>query len=88
MRLLLSLFLFASLALTGCAELLIQPDDSRATTAAKVAARVPLAVATIGVSEMAYACARGGWWWGRAWAEEQPETEGITLGSPAALAGC
>ncbi len=78
MRLLLSLFLFASLALTGCAELLIQPDDSRATTAAKVAARVPMAVATIGVSEMAYACARGDW----------PETEGITRGSPAALAAC
>ena len=76
MRLLLSLFLFASLALTGCAVLLIQPDDSRATTAAKVAARVPMAVATIGVSEIADACARGDW----------PETEGITRGSPAALA--
>ena len=42
MRDLLSLFLFASLTLTGCAAFLIQPYDSKATTAAKVAARVPI----------------------------------------------
>ena len=59
MRNLLSLFLFASLTLTGCAALLIQPDDSTATTAAKVAARVPLFVVTFATSEMTYTCARG-----------------------------
>ncbi len=80
MRHLLSLLLVAPLTLTGCAALLIQPDDSTATTAAKVAGRVPLALATVGFSEIVYSCARGGWA-----AEPLPAYE---LGTPEALAVC
>ncbi len=44
--------------LTGCAALLIQPEDSTAIKAAKVAARVPLALGSVGNSEIGYHCAR------------------------------
>ncbi len=80
MRHLLSLLLVAPLTLTGCAALLIQPDDSTATTAAKVAGRVPLALATVGFSEIVYSCARGGWAADSAAAYE--------FGTPEALAVC
>ncbi len=76
MRHFLSLLLVAPLTLTGCAALLIQPDDSTATTAAKVAGRVPLALATVGISEIAYSCARGGY------------AGSAIAGTPEALAEC
>ena len=44
---------------TGCAAFLIQPEDSTAMKAAKVAARVPLALVSLGESEVVYYCARG-----------------------------
>jgi hypothetical protein len=44
----------ASLLLTaGCASLKVQNDDGFATAAGKVAFRLPLAVATLGISEIA-----------------------------------
>ena len=57
MRSFLALLLVAPL--TGCAAFLIQPEDSTARKAAKVTARVPLALVSAGSSEVAYYCARG-----------------------------
>jgi hypothetical protein len=53
------IFLFASiLAVSGCASLRIETADSTGAKAAKVMARVPLAVMSLGASELAYACDR------------------------------
>ncbi len=46
------------ISLTGCAGVLIEPEDSRLTKAGKVAARIPVALVTLGVSEFAYLCAK------------------------------
>ena len=86
MRHFLSLLLVAPLTLTGCAALLIQPHDSTATKAAKVTGRVPLAVATFGIAELAYSCARGSWPADPATAAQQAKDE--TRGTPAVLAEC
>ncbi len=51
------LALLLVIPLTGCAALLIQPEDSTAIKAAKFTARVPLALVTVGYSEFAYHCA-------------------------------
>ena len=56
MRSLLTLLLVVPL--TGCAGLLIQPDDSTARKATKISARVPLALVSLGDSERIYHCAR------------------------------
>jgi len=42
----------------GCRGLMVQPTDSSALAASKVAVRVPLAVVTVGMSEIQYACVR------------------------------
>ena len=42
----------------GCRGLMIQPGDGSALAASKVAARVPLAVVSVGMSEIQYACVR------------------------------
>ena len=42
----------------GCRGLMIQPGDSSALAASKVVARVPLAVVSVGMSEIQYACVR------------------------------
>ncbi len=86
MRHFLSLLLVAPLTLTGCAALLIQPHDSTATKAAKVTGRVPLAVATFGIAELAYSCARGSWPADPATAAQQAKDE--TRGTPAVLDEC
>ncbi len=52
------LALLLVVALTGCAALLIQPEDSTAIKAGKFTARVPLALVSLGRSEIAYHCAR------------------------------
>ena len=57
MRSLVTLLLLVPL--TGCAAFLIQPEDSTATKAAKITARVPLALVSVGNSEIIYYCARG-----------------------------
>ncbi len=54
------LALLLVISLTSCQALLIEPEDSDARTAAKVAARVPMAIATIGITELQYHCARSG----------------------------
>ncbi len=51
------LALLLVIALTGCAALLIQPEDSAAIKAAKFTARVPLALVSAGFSEIAHNCA-------------------------------
>ena len=48
------------ISLTSCQTLLIEPEDSAARKAAKVAARVPIAIATLGMTEFQYLCARSG----------------------------
>ena len=52
------LALLLVIPLTGCAALLIEPEDSTATKAGKFTARVPLALVSVGFSEVAYHCAR------------------------------
>ncbi len=54
------LTLLLVISLTSCQALLIEPEDSAARTAAKVAARVPMAIATLGITEFQYLCARSG----------------------------
>ncbi len=44
--------------LTSCATLLIEPEDSTAQQTLKIAARVPMAVASVGFTELQYLCAR------------------------------
>ena len=64
------LFLGALLLTTGCSHLILQDHDSTTTQAAKVAARIPLGLVTLGGSEMYIhevksqrACdAEGGWY--------------------------
>ena len=51
------LALLLVIPLTGCAALLIQPEDSTAIKAGKFTARVPLALVSVGLSEIAYHCA-------------------------------
>ncbi len=46
--------------LTSCQTLLIEPEDSTARKAAKIAARVPMAVATLGITELQFLCVRSG----------------------------
>ncbi len=48
------------ISLTSCQTLLIEPEDSTARKAAKIAARVPMAVATLGITELQFLCARSG----------------------------
>ena len=48
------------ISLTSCQTLLIEPEDSTAQKAGKIAARVPMAVATLGFTEIQYLCARSG----------------------------
>ena len=48
------------ISLTSCQALLIEPEDSAARTTAKIAARVPMAIATLGITEFQYLCARNG----------------------------
>ncbi len=55
----LTMALLLVIPLTSCQTLLIEPEDSTARKAAKIAARVPMAVATVGISELQYHCARG-----------------------------
>ena len=54
MKFFLALLLITSL--TGCAGLLIAPEDSRLTKAGKVAARIPVALVSVGLSEFLYRC--------------------------------
>ena len=54
----LTMALLVVIPLTSCQALLIEPEDSTARKAAKIAARVPMAVATVGISELQYHCAR------------------------------
>ncbi len=56
MRPLLTLLLV--IPLTGCAGVVIYPEDSTTTKVAKVAARVPTAPISLGPSEQMYFCAR------------------------------
>jgi hypothetical protein len=49
----LSVVLLAFSALCGCAGMKVHDDDSFPTAAGKVILRVPLAVATVGISEIA-----------------------------------
>jgi hypothetical protein len=46
------------LVLAGCAGWQIRPGDSTTVKAAKVVARIPVALASGGMSEMLYGCAR------------------------------
>ncbi len=55
----LTMALLLIIPLTSCQTLLIEPEDSTARKAAKIAARLPMAVATVGISEFQYHCARG-----------------------------
>ncbi len=57
MQFFLALLLVAPL--TGCAGLLVHSEDSRLTKAGKVAARIPLAISTLGISEALHFCAGG-----------------------------
>ena len=52
------LTLLLVISLTGCAALLIQPEDSTAIKAGKFTARVPLALVSLGRSEIVYYCAQ------------------------------
>ena len=52
------LTLLVLVPLTGCAALLIEPEDSTARKVAKVTARIPLALVSGGSSEIVYHCAR------------------------------
>ncbi len=54
----LTMALLLVIPLTSCQTLLIEPEDSTARKAAKIAARVPMAVATVGITEPQYLCAR------------------------------
>ncbi len=54
----LTMALLLVIPLTSCQALLIEPEDSTARKAAKIAARVPMAVATVGITELQYLCAR------------------------------
>lgn len=64
------LFLGALFTASGCSHLILQDYDSAPTVAAKVATRIPLGLATLGLSEMHIheikserACqAEGGWY--------------------------
>lgn len=51
------LVLLAAL-LPGCASLRVEPSDHPAKKVAKVSARIPLAILTLGASEIGYACDR------------------------------
>jgi hypothetical protein len=66
------------LVLAGCAGWRIQPGDSTTLKAAKVVARIPVALASGGMSEMLYGCARerGG---SEADLEACHEAAGVTL---------
>ena len=48
----LTMALLLVIALTSCQTLLIEPEDSTARKAVKIAARVPMAVATLGMTEL------------------------------------
>ena len=54
----LTVALLLVIPLTSCQSLLVEPEDSTARKAAKIAARIPMAVATVGLSEFQYSCAR------------------------------
>jgi hypothetical protein len=54
------LILLLVIPLTSCQALLIEPEESAARTAAKIAARVPMAIATLGSTKFQYLCARSG----------------------------
>ncbi len=54
----LTIALLLVIPLTSCQTLLIEPEDSMARKAAKISARVPMAVATVGITELRYLCAR------------------------------
>jgi len=56
----LTMALLLVIPLTSCQTLLIEPEDSTARKAAKIAARVPMAVATLGITELQFLCARSG----------------------------
>lgn len=47
------LALLATIILSGCAHLAVEPYDSTTLKAAKVAVRIPLGIATLGTSEYA-----------------------------------
>jgi hypothetical protein len=55
-----TIVLLLVISLTSCQTLLIEPEDSTAQKAGKIAARVPMAVATLGITELQYLCARSG----------------------------
>ncbi len=52
------LALLLATSLTGCAGVLMEPEDSRLTKAGKVAARIPVALVSLGLSELMYLCAQ------------------------------
>ena len=52
------LILLLVVPLTGCASFLIHPEDPTTAKVAKLVARVPTAVISVGFSEMFYFCAR------------------------------
>jgi len=54
------LTLLLVISFTSCQTLLIEPEDSAARTTAKIAARVPMAIVTLGFTEFQYLCARSG----------------------------
>ena len=56
----LAMTLLLVISLTSCKTLLIEPEDSTARKAAKIAARVPMAVATLGITELQFLCVRSG----------------------------
>ena len=56
----LTMALLLVIALTSCQTLLIESEDSTARKAVKIAARVPMAVATLGMTELQFLCARSG----------------------------
>jgi hypothetical protein len=58
MRILTATLATLLLLLAGCASLQIQDDDYFITKTGKVLARIPLALVTIGLSEVTYACDR------------------------------
>ena len=98
------LALLLVISLTGCAGVLIEPEDSRLTKAGKVAARVPFAVLTVGISETAFSCVRdtkpplrwegevalGGTWLGPAtkWAHLTPVAKWAHLTPDVRLGEC
>ena len=51
--------LVVAFALAGCARLTVQETDGVGSTVAKLATRVPLAVMTLGLSELQIACDSG-----------------------------